>query len=263
MKTPDEKSLETATSNLMHSFSARRSRRSLLKGAAIGATGVAAAGAGALLLPKRAAHASGGAEGAEDTIPQILSIAATAEELAVTFYSHGIANASKLGISGPNLAYLEAAVIEEQIHRDFEVAAGGKPLTNTFSFPHGNATFEHLGLFITTLEQLEEAFIAAYLAAVKEFALLNQPGLAQLAAQICGIENEHRALGRDIGSLIPADNWAFSPALVESVGDAVDVLAAEGFLSPKTGNSFTYHAVSTAGHGVINRKPFSAGEDND
>jgi len=110
---------------------------------------------------------------------------------------------------------------------------------------------------------LEEAFIAAYLAAVKEFCLLGQPGLAQIAAQICGIENEHRALGRDIGGLIPADNWAFSPALVEAVADAVDVLAAEGFLSPKSGNSFTYHAVNTADHGVINRQPFTAGEDND
>ena len=263
MKTPDEMPLEMATANLMHSFSTRRSRRALLKGAAIGVTGVAAVAAGGLLIPKHAAHASGGGEGAEDTVVQILSIAATAEELAVTFYSHGIAKASKLGISGPNLAYLQAAVIEEQIHRDFEVAAGGKPLTNTFSFPHGDETFEHLDVFIATLEELEEAFIAAYLAAVKEFALLGQAGLAQLAAQICGIENEHRALGRDIGGLIPADNWAFSPALVESVGDAVDVLAAEGFLSPKGENSFTYHHVSTADHGVIRRQPFTAGEDND
>ena len=262
MKTPDELTQEQATAQLLASFTAHRSRRSLLKGAAIGAAGLTAAGAGALLLPKRVAYASGG-EGAEDTIPQILSIAATAEELAITFYSHGIANASGLGISGANLAYLQAAVIEEQIHRDFEVAAGGSPLTNTFSFPHADDTFEQLNLFIATLEQLEEAFIAAYLAAVKEFALLGQPGLAQLAAQICGIENEHRALGRDIGGLIPADNWAFSPALVESVGDAVDVLAAEGYLSPKSGNSFTYHPVSTADHGVIHRQPFTAGEDND
>ena len=263
MKTSGEMSIETATAHLKQSFLARHSRRSLLKGAAIGMTGFAAAPAAALLIPKHFAHASGGGEGAEDTVAQILSIAATAEELAVTFYSHSIANASKLGINGANLAYLQAAVIEEQIHRDFEVAAGGSPLTNTFSFPHGNDTFEQLNLFIATLEQLEEAFIAAYLAAVKEFALLGQPDLAQLAAQICGIENEHRTLGRDIGGLIPADNWAFSPALVESVGDAVDVLAAEGYLSPKAGNSFTYHHVSTDDHGVINRTPFTAGEDND
>ncbi len=158
---------------------------------------------------------------------------------------------------------LQAAVIEEQIHQDFLVANGGKALTSTFSFPHGDDTFDDLNLFVATLEQLEEAFIAAYLAAVKEFALMGQAGLAQIAAQICNIESEHRALGHDIGGLIPADNFAFTPALVESVGDAVDVLSAEGFLSPKTSNSFTYQPVSTADHGVIRRTPFSAGEDND
>lgn len=261
MKTPNEKPEHFNFNKLLPSLSVSQSRRSFLRGAAAGAAGIAAVGAGSLLLP-RSVSASGG-EGAEDTVVQILSIAATAEELAVTFYSHGIANASKLGISGANLSYLQAAVIEEQIHRDFEVAAGGKPLTGTFSFPHGQATFEHLSVFIATLEQLEEAFIAAYLAAVKEFCYLGQPRLAQIAAQIGGIENEHRALGRDIGGLTPADNWAFSPALVEAVADAVDVLAAEGFLSPKSGNSYTYQAVSTSGHGVTQRQPFTAGEDND
>jgi hypothetical protein len=205
MKTHNETPDNLNFNKLLASLSVSQSRRAFFKGAAAGAAGIAAVGAGSLLLP-RSAYAGGG-EGAEDTVVQILSIAATAEELAVTFYSHGIANASKLGISGANLSYLQAAV--------------------------------------------------------KEFCLLGQPGLAQIAAQICGIENEHRALGRDIGGLIPADNWAFSPALVEAVADAVDVLAAEGFLSPKSGNSFTYHAVSTADHGVINRQPFTAGEDND
>src|SRR5579859_7381962 len=169
VKKPDERPKESALADVLASLSLRTSRRALMKGAAAGA-GAAALGAGTLFLPKSVVRASGG-EGAEDTVVQILSIAATAEELAVTFYSHGIANASRLGISGANLAYLQAAVIEEQIHRDFEVAAGGKPLTNTFSFPHGGDTFEHLDVFIATLEELEEAFIAAYLAAVKEFAL--------------------------------------------------------------------------------------------
>ena len=164
MKTPNETPDNLNFNKLLSSLSVSQSRRAFFKGAAAGAAGIAAVGAGSLLLP-RSAYAGGG-EGAEDTVVQILSIAATAEELAVTFYSHGIANASKLGISGANLSYLQAAVIEEQIHRDFEVSAGGKPLTDTFSFPNGQATFEHLNVFIATLEKLEEAFIAAYLAAV-------------------------------------------------------------------------------------------------
>ena len=253
------------TPELMGATSKKSSRRSLIKGAAVGAAGIAVAGAaGAFLLPKgHAVHASGG-EGPEDSIVSILSIAATAEELAVAFYTHGIANADKLKIKGANLDYLIAAVIEEQIHRDFLVAAGGKPLTDKFSFPKGAETFEDLSPFIYTLQQLEEAFIAAYLAAVSEFAQYNQPGLAQVAAQIMGVEAEHRALGRSISPNFPfANNFAFEPALVESVGDAAQYLAANGYLSPTSGNSYQYQRVSTDNGNVIQRTPYTAGEDDD
>ena len=266
MKTPEELSKETATANLMKTFSAHRSRRSLLKGAAAGAAGVAAlgVGAGVFLSSKNAAHASGSAEGPEDSIVQILSIAATAEQLAVTFYANGIANAHKMGITGANLDYLLAAIVEEQIHRDFLVAAGGTPITGTFSFPSGASTFTSVTTFVQTLQQLEEGFIAAYLAAVNEFSLYGQSRLAQIAAQIMGIEAEHRALGRSIDPNLPfADNFAFEPALVESVGDAVNFLAGAGYLSPKSGNSYTYKAVSTDNSHVVYRMPFLASEDND
>jgi hypothetical protein len=254
------------TSELMGASSKNRSRRSLIKGAAAGAAGIAVAGAaGAFLLPKGSkAHASGSSEGPEDSITTILSIAATAEELAVTFYTNGIANAGKLGISGANLDYLIAALVEEQIHLDFLVTSGGTPLTSKFSFPQGNETFEDQGAFIGTLQQLEEAFIAAYLAAISEFAQYGQPRLAQIAGQIMGVEAEHRALGRSISPNLPfANNFAFEPALVESVGDAAQYLAANGYLSPKSGNSYDYHSVSIANSHVLYRTPFAAGEDKD
>ena len=264
--TPEEKFKEEATAKLMGSFSAHRSRRTLLKGAVAGAAGIAVAGtAGALLLPKgNTAHAASPDEPPEDTITQILSIAATAEELAVTFYSNGIAEAGDLQISGANLDYLLAAVVEEQIHLNYLIAAGGTPLTSTFSFPSGEDTFDDQLTFVNTLQMLEEAFIAAYLAAVKEFSQYGQHRLAQVAAQIMGVEAEHRGLGRSISSHYPyADNYAFEPALIESVGDAVDVLTAEGFLSPTSGNSYTYSPVSTDNMHVERRNPYAAGEDND
>ena len=235
-----------------------------MKGAVVSAAGVATvAGTGLFLSSKNSAHASS-VEGPEDTIVQILSIAATAEQLAIAFYHEGIEHADKLNITGANLDYLIAAIIEEQIHRDFLVAAGGKPITDTFSFPKGKATFDDLDKFVATLEQLEEAFIAAYLAADKEFALYNQPGLAQIAAQIMGVEAEHRGLGRSISPNFPfANNFAFEPALVESVGDAVGYLQASGYLSPKKDNSYTYHRVSTDNRNVIQRTPYTAPEDND
>ncbi len=266
MQKPDETTVEKASADLFQSFTAHKSRRSLLRGAAVaGAAGVAAIGAGALLWPKTGiAHASGGGEGPEDTIVQILSIAATAEELAVVFYGQAIANANALGISGVNLAYLKAAMVEEQIHHDFLVAAGGTALTSTFSFPNGASTFQNIQTFIHTLDQLETAFEAAYLAAVSEFAQYGQPRLAQIAAQIAIIEGEHRTLGISIPSTVTVpNNHAYAPALVESVGDAVGVLAAAGYLSPVNGNRYTYQAVSTDNDFVVYRTPFLAREDKD
>jgi len=154
-------------------------------------------------------------------------------------------NAHKLAISGQNLDYLTAAVVEEQYHLNLLVKAGGKPVTGKFSFPHGEATFEHQDKFINTLDQLETAFESAYIAAIRDFALLGLPDYAVLSAQILTIEAEHRALGRSISSSIPAaNNWAFTPVYVKSVADAAKVLGAEGYLTPKDKNSYTYAPVS-------------------
>jgi hypothetical protein len=236
-------SKEQATSRLLASFAARRSRGTFLKGA-VGA-GLAAAGAG--LLPALPAAA----DEQIDSPQTIFNIGVTAEALAVTFYSHGVDNAAQLGLTGAvghlSLDDIKAALIEEQIHHDFFVANGGKPLTTTFSFPHGAATFTQLPLFIATQQQLEGAFDSAFIAAVYELAAQGQPALARIACQIAMIESEHRALGRQIGAEMisnaqfdPADNWAFAPQLVDDVNDAPSVLAAAGYLSPKPGNTYTY-----------------------
>lgn len=272
MKTHDEKNLDTATARLGDLLSVRRSRRKFLKGAAVAGGGVVALSTAALLIPKGTTHAAGATdvEGAEATAVQIFGIAATAERLAVTFYSHGVANADKLGLDGPALAAIQAALVEEQIHELFFEANGGVPLTSTFSFPHGDDTFENLETFIATQQQLEGVFDSAFIAAVKEFCYLGLPVVAQIACQIAMIESEHRALGRYIAELAgfddfgpPADNWAFAPALLESVSDAPAVVAAAGYLSPVPGNTYHYDRVSTQNAGVIYRTPFSVGEDND
>jgi hypothetical protein len=194
----------------------------------------------------------------DDAIVQILTIARTAEQLAVTFYSNGIANADKLGITGDDLAYLKAALVEEQIHQQFFTANGGQSLADTFSFPKGAQTFEDLKTFIETQQQLEGVFDSAFLAAIREFADMGRPDLAQVAGQVACIEAEHRALGRAIGGLTPADNWAFTPVLIARVADAPQVVQDAGYLSPTSGNSYQYHEVSTEDAGVEQRVPFVA-----
>src|SRR5579872_2313675 len=260
----------------MASFNTPRSRRALLKDAAV-ATGAAAAGAGILsALPAQAMVRGNGWMGAQnaqaanmgllsssqattDSIVTILTVARTAEQLAVTFYTNGINNASQLGISGANLDILKAALIEEQIHQQFFAANGGQSLATTFSFPNGAKTFTDLNTFIATQQQLEGVFDSAFLAAIFEFAQLGRPDLAQIAGQIATVEAEHRALGRVIGSMSPADNWAFSPVLIASVGDAPTLVTKAGYLSPTSGNSYTYQQVSTNDSNILYQKPFSVG----
>ena len=269
MKKPEAMPANFDLQGLVSKLSVSRSRRAFIKGAALGTAGVAAAsvGVGSLLLPKSIVHAD--TEGSETSIKDIFSIAATAERLAVTFYSNGLAQYGKLGFDGNQKGIIEAALVEEQIHELFFVANGGVPITSTFSFPYGPDTFTDLTKFLATQQQLEGVFDSAFLAAIKEFAYMNQPILAQIAGEIACIESEHRALGREIGALhgmseyyVP-DNWAFAPVFVESVSDAPAVVAAAGYLSPTKGNSYTYKQVSTSDQGVIYRAPFSAGEDND
>ena len=249
---------EIATVKLFESFGTRQPRRSMLKGiiaGAAGATGLAV-GASALLVPGTA-HAQNASGGCDDSVKTILSVAATAERLAVTFYTHGLAHAGQLGLSWGSLAAIKAALVEEQIHELFFVANGGSPLASTFSFPHGEETFENLSVFIATQQQLEGVFDSAFLAAIKEFADMGLSHLAQIAGQIATVEAEHRALGRFIGGLSPADNWAFSPVLIPSVGAAPAVVKKAGYLSPRPGNSYAYHQVSTEDDGVVYREPFA------
>jgi len=253
MQNPEKTSLE----NLAESLKAPKSRRSLLRGAVVGAAGATGlAVAGTALLPRNAAHAAS-ATCTPDSVQTILNIAATAEQLAVTFYTYGIASAKELGITGQNLNYLTAAVVEEQLHLNLLVASGAVPVTGTFSFPYGEKTFDEQDKFVTTLDQLETAFESAYIAAIRDFVILQQPDLAVLAAQIATIEAEHRALGRSISPKInTADNWAFTPVYVKSVADAANVLTAEGYLSPKGENSFTYKQVSLHNPNVMQRTPY-------
>lgn len=238
----------------------QKSRRNLLKGAVVGAAGATGLAAAGVALFKSAAGVHAAApttSGCITPIPDILTIARTAERLAVTFYSNGLLHANKLGLSGDNFQYIRAALIEEQIHEFFFRDAGGKYLASTFSFPHGPETFEDLNLFIATQQQLEGVFDSAFLSAVREFGQQGRSDLAQIAAQIACIESEHRALGRAIGGLSPADNWAFAPVLVEKVGDAPALVAKAGYLSPKAGNTYSYAAVNTEDDGIIYRTPFS------
>jgi Ferritin-like domain len=250
----------------------RSSRRSMLKGTITGVAGVAAiagvATTGLILTHQDspdAAHAQGSShnnnndnwdqKAANKAIANILNIAITAEELGVVFYSQVVKNARRLDLSQNGLADIQAALTEEQIHQSFLAKQGAKALTNTFSFPFGQNTFTNFDHFLQTQQQLEAMFVAAYLAAAKEFATWRRPDLVLIASQIGGVEAEHRAVGRAIGGLRPANNRAFETALLKTVADAPNALKKAGFLAPKNGNTFTFHPVPTNLNNIVGRTP--------
>lgn len=180
-----------------------------------------------------------------DTTTSILQAAVTAEQLATSFYYQGLAGptAAQLGPvhNANNLNYFQAALWEEYQHLLIvSSVGGGNGLLNTatpsFYFPTG--AFENPGTFLATLDALENAFIGAYLAAIKYWSSTSPNAtLAVAAAQIMGVEAEHRALGRVTSGTNPPNNLIIENAVFGCVADAVTALlpfthSGSGFSGP-------------------------------
>ena len=167
------------------------------------------------------------------------------------------------GGNAPNVAYLRAAMAQEIQHANLLRAVGNLGSSaatdpyQTFYFPIG--TFSNLTSFTNTLEALENAFIGAYLNAIREFSTLalrsvvrNVPTgpyggpysaaqlsyFAEVAASIMGIECEHRVLGGVINNVLQPNNFNFeqTDGLTSVYNGANSAVAAlTPFLTPSTG----------------------------
>lgn len=227
-----------ATEDLLASFRRPQSRRRLLRGAALGTGASLAAMAALTALPVHAEAAS------SSVVQEILTIAATAETLAVTFYNHGIRFADRLELEGAALDAVMSFAREEDIHRSFFIANGGQVLVNDFSFPAGDDTFQNRRVFFETQQQLEVVFDSAFLLAVKIFAGLggsSGPVLAQIGAQIAAVEQGHLAVGRYLAGFVPAEPYTFTPVLFTNLDQIVPTVKAAGYLSPRKGNFYNYY----------------------
>ena len=220
------------------------SRRRFLTQAGVGLGAAAALMAGA--------KPSGARGSGHDTA--IVEAAATAEALATTMYYHIIASdiyTNGLDGNANDQAYLVAGYEQELLH--YQLLSSVAPaLATTFYFPTG--MFGGPSTYATTvniLETLEDAFIAAYLIGVRD---LSTAGLRVLAAQILGVEAEHRAFGRVIAadlnlhsttglsgkaegvdgtSGFAANNLAYERTFQPPLYQITDVVAALGpFVSP-------------------------------
>lgn len=196
-----------------------------------------------------------------ESVQDIINIGATAEAFAVTALGGALENAAngQLALGVEAVQALTAARAAEQAHYEVLTAAGAQPLTLTFTVPDP-AIVTDVPTFLTTLITLEEAFIAAYLAAAQEFVILGEGELAQLALQIGAVEAEHRAGVRffaiQAGVLTGVPNdVAFEKALFTNVGEAATALQELGFIGG-SGTEITYPGPGAIDPtGVANLRP--------
>jgi len=222
------------------------SRRSLVKSAGLAGFGLIGAG---LLAGCGGSSASLSTGGSSSGDLAIIGAAKIAEALAVTMYSSIITDAPFFTtLPADDQQYMRAARDEEMYHYILLRAnSGNTDAQTTYYFPTG--MFTDPQTTINTLVTLEDAFIAAYLVGVANF---SSQGLRVLAAQIMGIESDHRTLARVIANDLglasttglsgapesvspPNDNVYERRYGLNSIGQVVDALGP--FLSASATNT--------------------------
>jgi rubrerythrin len=133
----------------------------------------------------------------------IAKLAATAELLAIDFYSRCISS-RKFG--GDKLAYLTAARSNERAHYAAlaKVLGSAAPKGLRFRYPAG--AFNSVRAAAGVGSALETAFVGAYMGAVKA---LKDDGLKAVAAQIGANEAQHLTIFNFIGAGTLVQNPAF------------------------------------------------------
>lgn len=216
-------------------------RRDVLRTAAALGTGAAVLGTAPLsALAAAPAHPAVCSESVQD----ILNLAYTIERAATTFYytgltSRAVISADQLAgrhgtLTAPrgnaaNVANLQAALDQEQKHASILANAGAISHVSQFYFP--DSAFKtlgytsHSGTFLWTLDHLETACIAVYLAALQRLGALGRPDLAVLCVRALAVESEHRALYRVISGDDPANNMTLPATEFSCTSDASHLFA--------------------------------------
>jgi hypothetical protein len=128
------------------------------------------------------------------TDPDIAKLAATAELLAIDFYTHAIASGK---FKGDDLRYLRQARVNEHDHYDALAKVLGSAAPKGLKFKYPSGTFSTRLHVARTGVALETAFVGAYLGAVTA---LSDNGLKGVAAQIAASESQHLSVFSDIAS---------------------------------------------------------------
>lgn len=192
------------------------SRRTFMKTTAVAAAVVGTGVSFSRVFGLRTVRAA-----AEDDVQTIINIAATAEAFATTHYYRALMD---LGDLDPvTTKYLQAGLAAEYLHLQFLESNGAEPLTLEFYFPQG--TFADKKTLGAVTAIAETVFVAAYLAATRRFAELDNPLLAATAAQVAVVEGQHLLFMRQLAGEPVSNNIGLGEALFFNVSEAVPVVA--------------------------------------
>jgi hypothetical protein len=152
-----------------------------------------------------------------DPVTDFGNAAVGAERIGIAFYGNALGTGSPYSCSSDlakgtllnsaHRVYFEAAFNQETEHLAILQNLGLTFPAALFRFPAG--TFRSASAMLAFGEQLESVFIGAYLGAIKAAASATNSFIAEAAAQIVGIECEHRVLIRDIAGENPPNDRFF------------------------------------------------------
>lgn len=196
------------------------------------------------ILPQLASGAKTNWATGDNSVQNILNIAATAEVLATIVNTVG---PEKVELDAVTKLNIQAAAREELIHYEALTGAlGAKPLTTTIYVP--DEVFASKENLLNTLVTGDQIFVNAYLLGTSVFARTGKmPKQARYAAEIMGVEAVHRALAlQSLGKL--GNDRAYMEFKFVNIMTAVKLLEGAGFgfgkMGSKPGTAYDYAEVS-------------------
>jgi hypothetical protein len=209
-------------------------RRWLLERAALGAAGVAAAGAG---MPA----ASALADTRPDSVHDVGVWESTSEALTVTILTELLRRTSlHPEVPSEVVVIFDGIYAAELDHWNF-ISKFFRPSTKRFWIP--DAFFGGAGdaLDLTAVGKGTSAgetlFVNTYLVGVTTFAVKGPPKFARYSAEAGGVEAEHRVLGQTLAGASPPNNLGFEVFVFDNVRDIEAALVKDGFGFGQQGTS--------------------------
>jgi hypothetical protein len=159
-----------------------------------------------------------------------LDAMATVEAAAVTLVGVARQRALEglLDVGEDAVIVLRAAQCQDEQHYHALRAAGGVPITETFTMPE--EALADRTLFLVTMLELKAVAIAGHMALVRAWAARGALSEVEIAYQMGAVDAQHVALAHALVGVTPANDRAFARWLFADPAEASGALEALGLL---------------------------------